>query len=1017
LIRPLYIAAGRVWQYLWRVLPLSALPLLLIPALWTSFAGGSPVTSDGSIHALRLVLLDYAIHHGSLYPRWLPQAAVGLGDPALGYYWLTGYYLSELVHLATGLDFVRSMDGAMALLIIVAGLGAFALARDLFGPQRRWAAFVAALAYMYSPFLLTNVVIRGALGETGAMALLPWILWSLRRSLLAERPAPYVLATALSLGGLAITHNTSLLLAPPLLLGYIGVLWWQRRLPLARLRWALFGLLAAMGISAFLWLPGLGDRVYLTTRSYGEARQSLPEHAWQWTNWLQTAFRFAYTDAVPFQIGLVQLALALAGLILSRRRDAEWLFLIVATLVGCLAIGAWTLPLWLGSDALTMIQFPWRLLTIVSLPLALFAGACMLPWRKPALQAGAVLFLTALIIYANVPRLGQFQRSDRTYGRATPPQAAHWESVTGWLGLTPLHEFAPLWAASSVYSPTLDTPNTDLSLEVQQASSTGLQASVNSAAGSELRFTTLYFPGWQVTVDGRTRLEAYPSTSLGLLTVRLPAGAHDIRVDWVGTALQRWATVLSLLTLALLAVFCWRRSGRPWRAAVPLALLFAGAVAFYFPEPQVPIQAPAGPIATAGVSMLGYRTEQYQPDALYIYPDWYVSRTPDQALRVHWALKDAAGQIVSEATARPYFDSTVAGNWPALTLVDDAYALPLPAGFATGIYALYAAFEPETGSSSARLQLVGPVRIKANATPRVIPAHEVNARLGDAANLLGYDVQVNRRPAPLGRRPLVAHPGDVVEYTLYWQALRPLGVMYRSYLHVTGPSGRDLAKQDGLAGSPLDPTTTWDPGSAYPEFHRIVVPQDAPSGLYTPYVAMYSLDPVALLPVSDGSGAAAGERVSLPQIKVVQAAGSRPGHAATAQLGDVGRLVGWDLAPATTEVRPGDRLVLTLYYQVTGTTSASYTRFVHLYKEGVAMAAQMDSLPQNGDNPTSAWVPGEVVRDEVTLTIAAGAAPGKYDLQIGFYDPLADGARLPIRDAQGEPLVDNHVSLTKLTVR
>jgi hypothetical protein len=97
-------------------------------------------------------------------------------------------------------------------------------------------------------------------------------------------------------------------------------------------------------------------------------------------------------------------------------------------------------------------------------------------------------------------------------------------------------------------------------------------------------------------------------------------------------------------------------------------------------------------------------------------------------------------------------------------------------------------------------------------------------------------------------------------------------------------------------------------------------------------------------------------------------------------------------------------------------TPVNYTRFVHVHKEGVGMAAQDDGLPQHGDNPTFAWTPGEVVRDEVALTIAADAAPGDYSLRIGFYDPQS-GARMAARDAGGQALPDDEISLTGLTVR
>jgi hypothetical protein len=73
---------------------------------------------------------------------------------------------------------------------------------------------------------------------------------------------------------------------------------------------------------------------------------------------------------------------------------------------------------------------------------------------------------------------------------------------------------------------------------------------------------------------------------------------------------------------------------------------------------------------------------------------------------------------------------------------------------------------------------------------------------------------------------------------------------------------------------------------------------------------------------------------------------------------------------------PGATLTLTLYYRSLAPATADLTRFVHLYAPASGMIAQHDSLPTGGLNPTWAWLPGEVITDQVTLTVGADAAPG-----------------------------------------
>ena len=132
-------------------------------------------------------------------------------------------------------------------------------------------------------------------------------------------------------------------------------------------------------------------------------------------------------------------------------------------------------------------------------------------------------------------------------------------------------------------------------------------------------------------------------------------------------------------------------------------------------------------------------------------------------------------------------------------------------------------------------------------------------------------------------------------------------------------------------------------------------------------------------------------------------------------MGELATLVGYDLAVPETGMRAGSQISLTLYYRANAATDQDLTRFAQLYSPELGMAAQQDSPPAQGGNPTWAWVPGEVVSDTVTLTVGEEARPGKYVLQVGLYNP-SDGMRLPVRDQAGNPLPDGQVVLAELSL-
>jgi hypothetical protein len=104
-------------------------------------------------------------------------------------------------------------------------------------------------------------------------------------------------------------------------------------------------------------------------------------------------------------------------------------------------------------------------------------------------------------------------------------------------------------------------------------------------------------------------------------------------------------------------------------------------------------------------------------------------------------------------------------------------------------------------------------------------------------------------------------------------------------------------------------------------------------------------------------------------------------------------LVGYDLDPAVLEA--GDTLTVTLHWQARDWVDAPYTAFVHLRDPTGKGVTQADDPPFDGLHPTDHWLPGERLRDERRLTVPETTPPGRYQLVVGWYDPLTLD-RLPL---------------------
>jgi hypothetical protein len=1005
------------WQ---RWLPWAALPLLAVPALWP-YTQGWPATADGWLHLVRLAVLDQHVVRGVLFPRWTPELVLGYGYPVFNFYGPTTFFLAELLHLL-GLGYYQALMGCFALMVIAGGYGMYVWASDVLGEEAQpWAALAAAVAYMYAPYLLTNVFVRGAIGEVGAQALLPWVFVSFRRSLRGARPAAYVLSAALSLGGLAATHNITLLLLPPALLGYLAVLWWAGGRERRTLGAVAAGGLAAIGVGAFFWLPLLAERQYLANTALDIARQVLPAHAWTWRNFLDVSLWFRYTSQGPFQLGLVQVGLAIAGFVLARRRDAEWVYLLALAVAAGLFVGAWAVPLWLSSDLLLVAQFPWRLLGLMSPPLALLAGGCVSGWPRacwPQGKAWAAVALIVLIVWTQRPRLPPTSLTPPDNAALSLAAAAQFEAQTGALGTSSAREFFPRWVEDMA----LDAADAELNagaltqVVLEQAGPYERVLTVKATAATPLRFTDFYYPGWQAQLADGTPLATYASTRMGLLTVEVPAGEQRLRVYWRETPWVRTGTGISVLTLATLAVFAATRPTRRWQAVWPAALLVAGGCAALRPLPTPTlVTTPTAPGVGDGLQLLGFRIEQTQSGYVELYPYWQISTQPPR-LRAHWQLTTPAGEVVSETISEPYFGASRSDRWPAGTVVDDAYRLALPPGLPAGDYGLTLRLSLFDDEAAAAPSPVGNVRLAAVTAYRSpAPAEASGARFGEIIALAGHTLTVNGRATAASATPLVVRPNDLLEYRLDWQALDPVGTNYHSLLHFVGAPQTTLIQRDQVAGSWFRAPELWDRFHTQPETYRIVIPADAAGGVYWPNLGLYDFDRLTRLPVTEAGGQLLGNTLALPPVKVLPSA-AKPPHALSARFEDLATLLGYDLQAPPEGLRPGSSLTLTAYYLSEQATGRDLTRFIHLANDEGALAAQADSQPQQGLNPTWAWVPGEVIVDRIVLTVAPEAVPGPYKLRLGLYDPAAGGARLTVTSAGGQVLEDGSVMVAEVEV-
>jgi hypothetical protein len=236
----------------------------------------------------------------------------------------------------------------------------------------------------------------------------------------------------------------------------------------------------------------------------------------------------------------------------------------------------------------------------------------------------------------------------------------------------------------------------------------------------------------------------------------------------------------------------------------------------------------------------------------------------------------------------------------------------------------------------------------------------------------------------------IVGPGHTLSLALYWQALEDVHQDYFLSFTLQDTEGQVSVEQKGRPVDNAYPTTEWDESEVLRDWHDLALPADTPQGLYDVFIGVLEGEDL-LAEVALGQVEVRGRarQFTIPEIH----------HPMEATLGEEIRFLGYDLS--SNEMKPGEVLQLTLYWQALQEMEVSYTVFTHLLDGGERIWGQMDSVPVNGAAPTTSWIEGEIITDEYAIVVDPEAPSGEYVIEIGMYD-ASSGHRLSAYDLHGE---------------
>lgn len=550
-----FLARYRVWLFAFLVSFLTSF-VLVTPFFWLGNASGH----DFQFHAQSWLDAAGQWKEGIIYPRWAEWANYGFGEPRFIFYppfsWMLGAALS----------FVAPWNAVPAVFIVLvqtfAGLSAFALVRRLI-PERD--ALFSAAVYAANPYALLVIYMRSDFAEQLAIAFFPLlILAALQIGKIVETrlSARFAIlffgvlfaAVWLSNAPAAVlaTYSSALLFAGAALAGKS----WR---PLAH---GAASLALGFGLAGFYLVPAVFEQRWVNisqalafglppSQNFLYTEIDDPEHTF--FNWIAST--------------LAVMLICLTGIaaIAARKKtssgssalkDSSWRSLLLLAAVASFLMLRFTAILWNLLPELRFVQFPWRWMSVLAVPFAIFLGAAMVRHRWIWL---AIVFATIGGTGVFLVQNGWWDTEDIPVLRQAIASGTGFEGTDEYDPLGDDHTNVPMKApdAALLSDNAVSGASASASIHIDVWTAEDKELRVNLQAPARLGLRLLDYPAWRVEVNGQAVVPEW-GDDFSQMIVPMPSGESRIRAHFTRTRDRWFGGLLSLLSGAA-ALFLMRR--------------------------------------------------------------------------------------------------------------------------------------------------------------------------------------------------------------------------------------------------------------------------------------------------------------------------------------------------------------------------------------------------------------------------------------------------------------------------
>lgn len=502
---------------------------------------GRPANFDANFHISNIAQFYTVLKDGDFPVVWSDGFAnYGLPIPIVSHQ-LTNYLGAGLMFLTQ--DPTLSFNILIFIGIVLANLFYFLFLRIYFQPH---IAFIAAVIFNFSAYRIINLYIRGAVPELFSQ-IFPPLIFIGTYFLVKKKKLSAFFLLCISFFLLALNHPMMFVIYSFLFFPYLIFLLLDedKRSRITFTSLFLLSIVLGVGAASYYLLPLVIEIKYFY---YGSAVSSIAANSYLSfsnffnQNWQYFTQQDIFTRGHIIMVGLLEtlaIILGLGYIVGKFIKKTKMVSIVDFAIVTGLLILFFTSQLsslfYTYISVLSGIQFPWRMLSaFIFLPPIIYA------FFLKDVSRYIILLIIFLIAVISFPQL---------YGKnySNIPQQNYFFSTVNAHSVL----MNTIWSGKSEDYPVkrekVEILDGKGAIQSKQLKNSSRVYRIKAETPLRMIDYTFYFPGWHVYVDGQEQpIEFQDPKYRGIITYLVPAGEHEVLVQFEDTKVRFLAKIVSL---------------------------------------------------------------------------------------------------------------------------------------------------------------------------------------------------------------------------------------------------------------------------------------------------------------------------------------------------------------------------------------------------------------------------------------------------------------------------------------